>query len=140
MNIKEHIEAGHYSWDETAGAWNVVLRNNTTAKVFSTSLGGNAPLIGVVSVAVRGWTPILWDVHGCPEGNSSHWSMDFEIQMPPPRKIIVKRWGWVGQLPSKATTCLYDNESMAREHASRFVNRDNWKFIAWTGEYLEEWK
>lgn len=133
--IKEHIEAGHYERDEDCSGWSVPLQNNTTAKVFTAKCGGVAPLVGVVSVASYGWVPIKWYADGTPERNSSHWSCQFNLLPPPPRKAKVTRFHVLDK--HNNTLSMSTSEQTAREETCRLPNAV--RFVELTGEYEEPW-
>lgn len=134
MNIKEHIEAGHYERDEHCAGWSVTLRNNSAAKIFTTKCGGPYPLVGVVSVIDRGWETIKWAADGTPEKGSSHWSCNFDLLPPPPRKVKVIGWAIISPSGVARRIC-------ANPHSSDVIGAPSLgdRVVELTGEYEEPW-
>lgn len=133
MNIKEHLEAGHYERDECCAGWSVTLRNNSTAKVFTTKCGGSYPLVGVVSVIDRGWVVIKWAADGTPEKDSCHWSCNFDLLPPPPRKVKVTGWAVISR--NGHIDCTFKERERAVTHVS-----PGHRIVELTGEYEEPWE
>lgn len=85
MNIKDHIEAGHYPTDDKGRAL-VPMRREEVATILATDAPGTNPIIGMFRVANGGETAVhLWTASGTVFRNSQSKS----DLLPPPRKVKV---------------------------------------------------
>jgi hypothetical protein len=95
MNIKQHIEAGHYPKDEKGRAL-VPVGCDEVATICATDAPGIKPILGFIrsekSASVVCWC--MWDEHGSnhPAQPGACW---VDLLPPPPRKVPVKRYGVV---------------------------------------------
>ncbi len=113
MNIKEHIEAGHYPKDEKGRAL-VPVGCDCVATICATDAPGSKPLLGFIA-SVGNTTPwCMWDEHGnnTPSQPRACW---VDLLPPPSRKVTEVRWAafnrhgrWVNSASSR--TALVDDE------------------------------
>lgn len=133
MNIKEHIEAGHYA----PGARLVPMRNGRIAVVYTTEHGGAWPIAGSVADEgyVNGRGLCCWQANG---RIASSGDAPEDLMPPPPRKMKVAAWAIIGR-PSDAPYAIYKTGDAAKES-----QRNNWgeavtRIIFMMGEYSESW-
>jgi hypothetical protein len=90
MNIKEHIEAGHYPTDEKGRAL-VPVGCEKVATICATDAPGNKPILGFIASdnGLSTVTSCTWDEHGnnCPSQPRACW---VDLLPPPPRKVPVR--------------------------------------------------
>lgn len=134
MNIKEHIEAGHYERDEKGRAL-VPMKCGKVAIIYASDYVGRWPIVGTI-----GWgRPSLWLETGEGEGNMS---TDWFLLPPPPRKVKVRKWivfnerdqmtyPMGGQI---APAGCFDKSEHAEAFAAR---RAGYKVVELHGEYEE---
>lgn len=131
MNIKEHIEAGHYPKDEKGRAL-VPMHNGGMAVICATDKPG---------FSLVGWrcdksdhSIYVWTQSGQPTGNGS------DLLPPSPRKVVVKAWAIVG------TGGRIEHFQGTQFEAEQFAG--NWRLngispkaraVELTGEYEESW-
>lgn len=128
MNIKEHIEAGHYERDEKGRAL-VPMRNGRTATIYATDYATHQddefPLL-----AGYGREPDRWRADGCYYGGHPS---DRDLLPPPPRKVPLRAWMVV--YPGGSWSC-YDNECQANVAATA---NPSYRVVPVAGEYEEPW-
>ena len=124
MNIKEHIDAGHYPKDEKGRAL-VPMRSCGIAVIFVTDADGPYSIIGRRPCAENptGWTPNgKWNVH---ESYSQR-----DLLPPPPRKVEIEV-----HVENDGPGALI--VKWATANAYRLPRN---AVIKLTGSYEEEWK
>jgi len=131
MNIKEHIDAGHYPKDEKGRAL-VPMRCGRTATILATDLPfGHFRIIGHIGDSVTQWMP-------CGHQYSDERERPADLLPPPPRKV-----------KSMATLCIPMRDGKRDIHRVTEVllgdctenggyNKE-WKYVLLTGEYEEPW-
>lgn len=132
MNIKQHIEAGHYPKDSKGRALVPTGHTFGDAVICATDKPGRCPIIGWVPTVARvASIEFSWDENGW--ANGLH-----EIERllpPPPRKVKVTRWMTLPDTGESDSHFLWDTLKGATEWAKgqeRLV-------IELTGEYEEPW-
>lgn len=123
MNIKEHIEAGHYPKDEK-GRPLVPTRDGDTVIVCATDRPGACPIVGYAM--------------GGSDNGFAYYADSSRLLPPPPRKVKVTGWSVV-QKGGGLAACNHDT----REEAERSL-RNNYVttgigVVELTGEYEEPW-
>lgn len=135
MNIKAHIEAGHYPTDEKGRAL-VPLANGGTATIYATDhTDGGLVIVGRIFVAGENHLQ-MWDRCGRLNRleNQSLW-----LCPPPPRKVKVTAYGLAptSLSPSRnVAPTFYGSEDAAR---SAIIDHSYWRVVELTGEYEEPW-
>jgi hypothetical protein len=136
MNIKEHIEAGHYPKDEN-GHYIVPLRNGGLAWIYSTAhgrLNDRWPIAGSVcnEDCVNGSELRCWAADGSLLLSGSITESDL---MPPgPRKVKVKRWGgFYRSEPGTLSGFIFESQIEALGIFGEGM------VVEFTGEYEEKW-
>jgi hypothetical protein len=131
MNIKEHIEAGHYPKDDKGRAL-VPVGCAKVATICATDAPGEKPILGFIrsddKLYQACWN--AWDEHGnnCPSQPRACW---VDLLPPPPRKVKVL--GWAILCPNKLPRAIYATENEAKAFAyGRPV-------VEMTGEHEEPW-
>lgn len=125
MNIREHIEAGHYPKDEKGRAL-VPMCNHGVATIYATDhTDGGMVIVGRVSVAGQDHLQ-HWRADGVQERAAK-----LGLLPPPPRKVKMVRWhaidkqqntlGWWGDEPAKCDIPA------------------DCRLVRFTGEYEEPW-
>lgn len=84
MNIKEHIEAGHYPKDEKGRAL-VPMKNGRVVTIYATEFAGG-PIAGADGDDLEHWRE---NGHYHTEGGGYS---GLDLLPPPPRKVEVKAW------------------------------------------------
>jgi len=124
MNIKEHIEAGHYPKDEKGRAL-VSMKNGETAVICATDNPyGGVPIVGWCNSGPDSWGPNgVWKTGGDKR----------DLLPPPPRKVKVTRWLVVNchRIEYGPYEDEDDAKATARHHGAIIVPL--------TGEYEEPW-
>ncbi|TAJ89693.1 hypothetical protein [Reyranella sp.] len=142
MNIRDHIEAGHYPTDEKGRALVPTSRPNAHAVIAATDcpvgdwlLGWEVTTSAPVEGVSDGGKPYCWRI--------SWWRSDGEVTRsdidrvgrllpPPPRKVKVTAYGLVGRKGLITATVLRSSvESVAGARSTHIVEL--------TGEYDEPW-
>lgn len=136
MNIKQHIEAGHYPKDEKGRAL-VPMQHRGTATIYATDRGGRYCIVGVITGDICA-PPVTWSE----EGSHKSWAVDArDLMPPPPRKV-----------KHMATLCIpWDRISDKRDGKRKpsielgditSCGEDNkeWKYVLLTGETEEPWE
>ncbi len=125
MNIKDHIESGHYQKDER-GYSIVPTRGGHEVVIVTTERRGQFPLVGWLDAASR---PLDWTKVGCVrEGEGTF----LDLLPPPPRKVKVTRYAIL-------------DSTMGNKFCTSVETRDDTKlcrgefFVELTGEYEEPW-
>lgn len=121
MNIKQHIEAGHYPKDEK-GRPLVPHINGGTATILATDFLGN----GIVG----------WITHNGSVDCLTHWTRDADrfLLPPPPRKRTVTSWAHVDLCTGRimrTATLLVDTGS--------WIRGDGCAVVELVGSYEEPW-
>lgn len=130
MNIKEHIEAGHYPKDALGRAL-VPTTGGRVATICATDKPGEFSIIGWVPTPARAQAlEFTW----CDLGGTKGMSTD-DLLPPPPRKVEVKAWKLVIRGEKVGLT---DDPDLARHWRNGLVSDD--ELIELTGSYEEEWK
>ncbi len=121
MNIKEHIEAGHYPVDEKGRAL-VPMRNGSSATIYATD-GPDEPIVGLRPRVISTWRASgQWNIHG---------HNDYDLLPPPPRKVKVTRWAVL-----QKDGCCWGNYA-DRETAKSWASYHDGILVELTGEYEE---
>lgn len=128
MNIKQHIEAGHYPKDEKGRAL-VPMGSGRTAIIYCT----DHPPKGTNYSCIIGRDPSAsiraWDCHGQNEGYHTD-----NLLPPPPRKREVKRYLVVGPGYERGPyTERIDAECVTRS------SHPSGRIVELTGSYEQEW-
>lgn len=134
MNIKEHIEAGHYAPFMGGPGIGIQTESSGTAQIFTSSCGGLYPIVGVVSVLSQGWVPMQWAANGAPYLCQP----EYQLLPPPPRKVEVKAWAQVapnGDIRS-LKRCA---DSLPAVKNGRTVETLQDSIVELTGSYEEPW-
>lgn len=122
MNIKEHIEAGHYPRDEKgralvpAGRWETL-----TYTIVCTDRPGKAPILG--------FCPAIADSYQCWNEDGGCNSASLDLLPPPPRKVARRAW------------VLFNSEGVpvgAFGHQFAPATPDL-RLVELTGSYEEQW-
>jgi len=132
MNIKEHIEAGHYPKDSKGRAL-VPYKDGGTVVVCATDMPGRCPILGFrvdstgnredQTLADTGW---------------GYFPDSPFLLPPPPRKVKVTAWASVlGDTINKMHFHKHFAEQDVRE--SKEVNGGTYCLVELTGEYEEPW-
>lgn len=129
MNIKEHIEAGHYSGDPVVL---VPTKDAGVARIYSTRLVGKSPLLGVVPAGICGWNPCLWTE----DGRAQFIGSDCDLLPPAPRKVKVTAWGIIAHdtVGMPYVVHVARTEAEAKEWGCSGQRR-----VELVGEYEEPW-
>lgn len=128
MNIKEHIEAGHYPTDDKGRAL-VPMRNGTPVPVLATDIeDGSFQIIGFRP----GYGAAMWTAEGRFHAHTSG-NSPYDLFAPLPRKVKVARWlvHCTPRYPEATFSRRADAEAYAIEAESRLIQL--------TGEYEEPW-
>jgi|SRR5882757_6310865 len=142
MNVKEHIESGHYPKDDKGRAL-VMTRDGLMMVIVATDCPAHMqPVLTVSARPILGWLSAgphshtqLWDEDGrvYPDGQ-----MNGDLLPPPPRKVEVK---WVARLDVKNNIicyCQIDNP-VNRAEVSANVMQYGGQMVLLTGSYEEPW-
>lgn len=134
MNIREHIEAGHYPLVDDKGRPLVPIGCNRSATICATDAPGKKPILGFIDgCGDVGMTCsyVLWDEHGnnTPSQPGACW---VDIQPPPPRKVKVTAWA---QVISGGGRALYWTKPEAEEACRDYGGR----VVELSSEYEEPW-
>lgn len=131
MNIKEHIEAGHYEKDENGRAV-LLMRNGKTAYIYTTKHGGKIAGATRNDLYENGLMLCSWSNDGRDCSGNGH---EYDLMPPKPIKVRVSRWGGMwGENFKYVASVTYDT----REEAVAAFGRQ--RVIELTGEYEEPWK
>lgn len=134
MNIKEHIEAGHYPLDEKGRALVPMLHGGHAEEgiVISTDVPGPYPIVVAEKSAPSGYEVSLHNEFGECIGKRS--GQDLKILPPSPKKVKVSGWA--------AFTCrgtrigTFDQEHDAHACSKHYPD---YRIVELTGEYEEPW-
>lgn len=119
MNIKEHIEAGHYPRDESGRAL-VPMRDGRTVVIYATDrVCRHGEIVGHIEYSVHTWS--VFGASGYPHDGQPT-GRQFDILPPAPRKVKVTRWAVIRTA----------DQSVMDTAATRVVEL--------TGEYDEPWQ
>jgi hypothetical protein len=128
MNIKEHIEAGHYPKDDKGRAI-VPLASGHVATITATDKPGNFPIFGwYTGTSLGDGIAESWSARGHVTSNPT----DRDLLPPPPRKVKVTAWALFARKADEVSVITLDPETAA-----------NWRtyneVVEMTGEYEEPW-
>lgn len=130
MNIKEHIEAGHYPTDDKGRAI-VPTDGGGPITIYATDHGSAYPICGRHPACEHAET---WTACG------QNFDGNGDLLPPPPRKVKVTRWLLKETTPCVGETSLFPSRDAAEAHLrSAMVNPEWWHLIEMTGEYEESW-
>ena len=128
MNIKEHIEAGHYPLDDRGRAL-VPTRGGRVATIYATDHGAEGwPIIGRCDFG-----GLTWNEDGCLQSSAAH---GCDLLPPPPRKVEVTKF-ILHRFAKGAGYHMYDTREDA-ERAMRGIL--NGRVVELTGSYEEPWE
>lgn len=122
MNIRDHIEAGHYPRDDKGRAL-VREQSGRTAHICATDAPGSHCIMGFDELAQRSWTP---------DGEVSGYE-NSRLLPPPPRKVKVTGYARV----IAGTRCFVNVYEKRLEAAQDLGPRET--LVELTGEYEEPW-
>lgn len=130
MNIKEHIQAGHYPVDEKGRAL-VPMRNGATATVYTVQHGDPWPIAGSFKDDgfINGFSLVCWQADGRISSSSE---APRDLMPPALRKVRVVAWALVGKQSGSVFRCVTDEEE-AREYPS--IRDGTWRVVPLVGEY-----
>jgi len=134
MNIKQHIEAGHYPKDEKGRALvptldGAIVTIGATDKPGKYSILGWIPTQAVVSSLELAWTETGYGAGaGC--GNA--------LQPPPPRKVEVKRWAVIRRNDGSVVN-WWDSEADAKCAVMDHPDAQRRIIVQMVGSYEEPW-
>ena len=135
MNIREHIEAGHYPTDDKGRAL-VPTRDAGTATIYETQVPGSHSILATVPGPDGHAESVLCNSAGQCVGDMGS-SRAYDLLPPPPRKVKVTAWAVLGR------THVIDHfheEAKARAYAATFKEQHGAAtVIELTGEYEEPW-
>jgi hypothetical protein len=130
MNIKEHIEAGHYPKDEKGRAL-VTMRCGTTATIVATD--------GPEGGAIVGWY-LMRRGHVSLWAESGRWQEGsgrlLDLLPPTPRKVKVTRWILTAPSGDDDIGHTYTSREAAESAAYKYTSFPI--VVELTGEYEEE--
>jgi hypothetical protein len=136
MNIREHIEAGHYPTDDRGRAL-VPTRCGNTFVAAATDRPHEHPIVGWSLVGGEGMS---FTEHGTTRNHSeSVWLLP-----PPPRKVKVTTWGLFWPEGTEYSGVCYGVRKTRIEAERRSLmptggNSVELKVVELTGEYEEPW-
>lgn len=123
MNIRDHIEQGHYPVDSKGRAL-VPHREGGVVVVCATDMPGSCPILGYRVDAAGNRTGST----GADSG-FGYWADTKSLLPPPPRKVEVKRWCAVKL--SDGTVAIYSDDP--------FKTATGYALVELTGSYEEPW-
>lgn len=132
MNIKEHIEAGHYERDKLGRAL-VPCDNGDTATIAATDAPGEWVLLGWQTRPQNGCGHGSWHRDGR-AGFTSPSNDRADLLPPPPRKVEVKAWKLI---VNGKKVGLTDDPELARHWRNGCVSDD--ELIELSGIHEEPW-
>lgn len=134
MNIRDHIEAGHYERDEHGRAL-VPMQDGETATILA--------VIGESDWCLWGWRsgawpkrPLAWDKHGQLDTCST--PCNWHLLPPSPRKVKVTRWVLMKTDTDGIWRDHFDDRHAAEMCAACYPG-SKWTPVELTGEYEEPW-
>jgi hypothetical protein len=129
VNIREHIEQGHYPTDDKGRAMVATRGHGWMAIIAATDGPVHAPIVGwYIGTGTRG-DVCAWHENGKFEDAVPNGNLD--LLPPPPRKVKVL--GWAVLCPNKLPRAIYATENEAKAFAyGRPV-------VEMTGEHEEPW-
>ncbi len=131
MNIKEHIDAGHYPVKDEKGRQVVPMKDGRKATICATDGPDGEEIVGWRS-GHEGENPAVcsWQENGCWEVKSCA----LDLLPPPPRKVKVTRW-CVRRISDGYHIGTFGTEAAAKECCPA----DRFRVFPLTGEYEEPW-
>lgn len=130
MNVKDHIEAGHYPVDKYG--FPEVPREAGTVSIIST----NGPKPEYVLVGMREQRLYGWDADGNPHLGFVETT---RLLPPPPRKVPLEGWACVWLVhPVGKATIGWSKENLIRD-AGPDPDGTRYRIVPLTGSYEEEW-
>lgn len=129
MNIRDHIEAGHYPKDDKGRALVPVRDGTMVYTILCTDRPGSEPIVGFCAAITNSWQ--CWPEDGsCEHGLS--------LLPPPPRKVEVKRWAVIRRNDGSVAN-WWDSEADAKCAVMDRPDAQNRIIIQMTGSYEEPW-
>lgn len=133
MNIKQHLEAGHYPKDGR-GHSIVTTRNGDKYAIVRLDNAESYPLLGMkIDDLGRWWGFQNWNAAGVPP--SAGVEHHLCLLPPPPRKVKVQA---VAHVNGSIYCCLADTPE-SRATVARGIITDGGHMVLLTGEYEEPW-
>lgn len=127
MNIKEHIEAGHYPKDERGRAL-VPRANGETVVIYATDAPKGQPIVGHDGDGVG-----CWGANGYYDERNGDGARRLNLLPPPPRKVEVKAYGYAKRSTGELVRPEIDDPGPPGF-------KDTHCRVELTGSYEEEWK
>lgn len=127
MNIREHIEAGHYPRDDKGRAL-VPMQCGCVATIYATDHPNEEPIVG--RLPSQDCEPMWWASDGTPSSDSHP---DWRLLPPPPRKIAIEQWARVIK-GTREVISVFDTPADA---GGGINSREI--VVPLTGEYEEPW-
>jgi hypothetical protein len=139
MNVKDHIEAGHYP--KSNGEWPILVltRGGNTAYIYTTRHHPDWPIVGGIEGESE---PFAWRSNGritraTGDGRDYEHDDPRDLLPPPPRKVKVTRYAVMISVPDNKCHATFAQRNMAEQEAAHM--RDGAVVIELTGEYEERW-
>lgn len=128
MNIKEHIEAGHYPLRDIKDRPVIPMRDGRKAVICATDGPDGDEIVGwYYDNSNEIGTVCSWQA----DGMFSSTTATLDLLPPLPRKVKVTKWGQAN------SSVLYNTPEEARQSAARHTSLG--PVVEWTAEYEEEW-
>jgi hypothetical protein len=139
VNIKEHIEAGHYPKDDKGRAL-VPADLGGFAVIAATDAPGIAPMIGWWNDDHGTETQMAWREDGA---WMRAWTADMtkckpHLLPPPARKVKVTAYAVVVD-GRHCPWAIYDTQAQAEQKARGAMQSGRWRIVELSGEYEEPW-
>ncbi len=132
MNIKQHIEAGHYECTSKGHAL-VPTRDGSTAIICATDMPGARPILGwIPTPAIARAISIEWQANGMAPLQDG-----LTLLPPAPRKVEVKLRGVFGK-PSGAFCGAYPR-SASDDYIHKYHGESVTRIVELTGSYEMPW-
>ncbi len=132
MNIKEHIEAGHYQTDDKGRAL-VPMKGGLTATILATDKGYDTIWAALETGACLAWRHDgeNWGPH---RNCRDEMLVRLDLLPPSPRKVKVTAWGVFGK-PSNALYSAHRDYAEADKNCAKGVSQ----VVELVGEIEEPW-